>query len=64
MKCCRCHLEIGEGYEKYVSVTDFDGGKKGNEVFLHLACWKTMFKDGITDALRKKVNQVMNMIKQ
>ena len=64
MKCARCKLKINKKEEKYVRITDFDSGRKGKEIFLHLKCWKEMYSEGMQKALREKVNQVMKIITQ
>ena len=62
MKCAKCKLEIIEREERYVRITDFDKKKKTGEIFLHLNCWKNLYKDKINKELREKVNQVIKVI--
>ena len=64
MKCCRCHQEINEEKDRWVNLRDFDKGKIAREKNVHLICWKDMIKKDIVNALKEKVNQIMNMIKQ
>lgn len=61
MKCARCKGQIGSK-EKYVRITDFDNGDKIKEIYLHILCWKDLFKNKIQEALKEKVNQVMKII--
>jgi len=61
MKCERCKEEIGSK-EKYVRITDFDNEEKIKEIYLHILCWRDLFKNKIQEALKEKVNQVMQII--
>lgn len=62
MKCEKCKEKI-EREEKYVRITDFDKGEKVKEIYLHIICWKNLFSDKIQEALKKKVKQVMEVIR-
>ncbi len=62
--CCRCHQKIDEEKDRWVNVRDFDKGKIVGEKDAHLICWRNMIKKDITNAIREKVNQIVNMVKQ
>ena len=62
--CCRCPKEIDEQKDRWVNVRDFDRGRVTGEKDIHIICWKNMIQKDIMNALKVKVGQVMNMIKQ
>ena len=61
--CCRCHKKIQEGRDRWVNVRDFNKGKLVGEKDVHILCWKEMIKNDIANAIKEKVNQLMNIIK-
>jgi len=63
MKCAKCQ-EIIEKQERYVRITDFNKGEQEKEIFLHLNCWKNMYRDKINKELKEKVKKVMGMIQR
>ncbi len=61
MKCGRCKREINTDKERYVRITDFDKGLNVSEVHLHSMCWKNIYAEKITSALKDKIKDVMTM---
>ncbi len=50
--CIICKEKIIEKKERWVCLTDFNKGKKMDEEFYHLECWKERFV--ITNSARKR----------
>ena len=55
--CVRCKLEIDEKKERYMSISDFNKGKRTKEVFMHLKCWNDYGER------KRNVNEAMEMMR-
>jgi len=60
--CCRCKKEINQKKDRWVTIQDFDKGKKTGDKSMHLICWKVMFKEKMQKLINEKARQLSPMI--
>jgi len=60
--CNYCNLGIEFSEDRFVIVTIVDKGKIIEEVYFHINCWKSYFRDRVAQKVDGMRNQALNLL--